>query len=109
MHVSCASPPCHPASYARRFLNAPERAPSAWNAQENADVDAAHRLSPPPCSLRLFSACPSPAPGSGGGDAKMALQHRAVGGESGAGALVDHAAALDDGGAVGDGKHLLGI
>src|SRR6516162_602051 len=44
---------------------------------------------------------------SGGGDAEMALQHRAVGGKIGARPLVDHRAALDDGGAVGAAEHLL--
>src|SRR5262245_6119182 len=45
----------------------------------------------------------------GGGDAEMALQHRAVGGEIGARRLVDHHAALDDRRPVGDAQHLLSV
>src|SRR5262249_17025335 len=51
----------------------------------------------------------SPAARSGGGDAEIALQHRAVGGKIGARPVVDHRAALDDRRAVSDAEHLLRV
>src|SRR6516162_1643460 len=52
---------------------------------------------------------PAPAARAGGGDAEIALQHRAVGGKIGARPVVDHRAALDDRRPVGDAEHLVRI
>src|SRR6516165_9882960 len=52
---------------------------------------------------------PAPAAGAGGGDAEIALQHRAIGGKIGARPPVDHRAALDDRRPVGDAEHLLRV
>src|SRR3954452_7095795 len=49
------------------------------------------------------------AAGSDGGDAEIALQHRAIGGKVRARPLVDHGAALEDRRPVGDAQHLLRV
>src|SRR5262249_41679737 len=51
----------------------------------------------------------APAARAGGGDAEIALQHRAIGGKVGARAFVDHLAALDDRRPVGHAEHLLRV
>src|SRR5262245_96337 len=68
--------------------------------------DWSHRLDAPPPRRSMSRPAAARA---GGGDAEIALEHRAVGGELGARALVDHRAALEDRRPIGDREHLLRV